>query len=809
MFGNYKFGRITQENIEQMRRQTTGKLSFHDSSNKIIKLNSFNPETGLTTSQDMRLAVVRPTTSYMPTKDDITIMKQCHSISLIRTVLNMFNGVIAVDIETRGTRAHLKEDLVIGIGIASADQITYLNVHNFTNPVKEYVYNWLAEYKDGMVGHNIFFDGAFLQRECGKWIGWKYDTYGMYRQLANEGHGGQRWGLKDAQVQLLNYDSKGDIELDKWLTSNGYISDIKKDKKAGYVHCKNFQGKGERWIKPKKEEMWRAPAEILGFYCGIDAASTYQLLTECFLPSIQGQPYEEMLLNYHDIYVDNIRLLVSQQLSGITINKPKLEKHHAKLLDGISRHTDEFLNHPEVRPHATTYNELKLQELMEAEPVKYKKQKWPKEPKQFKADGTQSLAWEKWREKNEQMKADGPQLTSHWITWNEKVLSAKQVEHLNIKSGPQMQWLFYERLDFPIIMTTKSGQPSTGTDALPGFGEVGKLLKKQKDDVKEEGYVKGCLENLVQYKVREHRIHPQFRVPGTLTCRLAGSGGLNLQQLPKSQGYLECWRPQDGKVWIDYDFAALEQVVLAELSQDESLLNLYGANAKPGNDVYLFNAALMAQRFGVSLFQPILDAGYDPFNPDLAIIKDIKKKFKKLRSISKVASLGKSYGMGWKKFRLNMKIQGVEMNEEECRAVIDGLDKVYSGVKKYEYHLLREYRKNNGYVINGLGRPVGCAEDYIKDIVNRVIQSTGHDVLMLYISICDQLFQEAGINVDGIVWDFHDQSTVECSAEDAEKVCKIMEFDAVNLLNQELDGTIKHVMDGGVIKTFAEAKIEE
>jgi DNA polymerase I-like protein with 3'-5' exonuclease and polymerase domains len=357
-------------------------------------------------------------------------------------------------------------------------------------------------------------------------------------------------------------------------------------------------------------------------------------------------------------------------------------------------------------------------------------------------------------------------------------------------------------------MVTKAKQPSTGADALPGFGEVGKLLKQQKDATKEEGYVSACLENLYPDSEGNTRLHPQFRSPGTLTCRLAGSGGVNCQQLVKSKGYLDCWKPNTGKAWISYDFTALEQVVLAELSQDPALKNLYSDEA-PYNDVYLFNAALMARDYGVSLFQPILDAGYQPENPDKEIISQIKKKYKNLRGISKVASLGKAYGMGWRKFQLNMELQNIEMSEEECQAVVQGLDKVYAGVSKYRDYLLSEYKKNNGYIINGLGRPVGCEEDSLKDIVNRQVQSTGHDILMMYIDICDYLFTENDIHVDGIIWDFHDESIVECDIKDADKVCQIMKEEAVTILNEVLEGSMKLKMEGGLISCLSDAKIED
>jgi DNA polymerase I-like protein with 3'-5' exonuclease and polymerase domains len=799
MAGSYKWLR----EVQAKGKNNNSKLSFHDSADRIISVKQTDPDTGITTSYDMRLAVVKPAKSFMPSKEHVTILEYVYSKGVIAKVLGNLSGVIAVDIETNGTQAANKDIRIVGIGIADSSNIIYFDFETNGKEVNKQVLRWLADYEEGMVGHNVFFDGAFLQRDCGIWLDWRYDTYGLYKQLASEGYPSQRWGLKDAQLQLLNWDHKGDIELDEWLVKNGHISDIKKAEKEGYVRLDDYEGKGPRWCKARKSEMYRAPAQILGYYCGLDAASTWQLLHEVFLPSIKDKNYEEVFKRYHKTFITNVRLMVSQQLSGITIDKEMLEAHHATLLQGIETHLDEFLNHPDVRPFATEKNHQVIEELGQAEPNKYKKQKLPKEPAKFKKDGTISKSYSNWQARMAEALEKGPEVTSHWMGWQHKMEEAAKTEHLNPNSSAQMQWLFYDKLNNEQLIFTPAGLPGVGASALPGFGDAGKVLKTQKDDVKEEGYVNTCLAHLT-----EGRIHPQFRMPGTLTCRLAGSGGLNLQQIPKSKGYLDCWKPNPGKSWIDCDHTALEQVVLAELSRDPALYSLYGPTAK-ANDVYLFNGAIMARDFGIKIFQPFLDAGYIPEDPDPEIIKKVKKQYKNLRGISKTASLGKSYGMGWKKFQLNMKIAGIQLSEDECRAVINGLDKVYAGVKKYEQQLLREYEANNGYVLNGMGRPVGCARDYLKDIVNRVIQSTGHDIHMLYVQICDDLFRENRIKVNGIVWDFHDQSIVECDTKDAELVYYLIGTKAYEILNDKyLQGEIRLKGDPQYINTMADAKVE-
>ena len=180
----------------------------------------------------------------------------------------------------------------------------------------------------------------------------------------------------------------------------------------------------------------------------------------------------------------------------------------------------------------------------------------------------------------------------------------------------------------------------------------------------------------------------------------------------------------------------------------------------------------------------------------------------KLVWIAKVITLGSSYGMGAKKLKMNLGLQGIKITDKQAYNMHSAYWELYSGVKEYEAFLLEEHKDNNGFVINGIGRPVCCAADYTKDIVNRVVQSTGHDIHMLYMDICHRLLNEAGIEHDGIVWDFHDQTIIECNAEDVHRVKQIIGYDAYEVLNQELDGQIHLKGDPQIIRSMADAKCE-
>lgn len=802
LFGGYKglFDSLENEQFNNVER----KVSYLDSADRIVKLKTYNKDTGLTVSTDLRLAIVKPTVSYMPVEQDVSIFKNISQPGILYAQLKKLSGLVAVDLETNGTQAADPNVKIVGLGLASSDQIMYFDFKSNSPQANQVVLDFLVNYGEGLVAHNVMFDGAFLLRETGVWLDWRFDTYALGRQLANEGYPGFNYGLKFFQTALLGWPAKGDVKLDKWLIKNQHISDIKKMPQQGYYLGKPADDGTARYYKPRKSEMHLAPPEILGFYCGLDCASTFQLCTEVFLPSIEGQPWADTFLNYHACFMLNVEQLANQQLTGITIKKLELEEYGQLLKQEIEDAYRAFIEHPDVRPLVSEFNEQVLVELREREPTKFKKQKTlSKEPARYKKNGEESKVWVKWAERKQELETQEPELTSHWISWNNKMAEAEQSEHFNLNSSAHLQWLFYDKLNFPVEVTTPNGDPGTGVKALPGFGELGTLLKTNKDREKELGYVKSCLDHLFEDDEGNHRLHPQFRAPGTLTCRLAGSGGLNLQQIPKSRRYLELWGPKPGKAWIDCDHTSLEQVVLAELSRDTALWKIYGPGAKP-NDIYLFNGAQLPV-----IGDAIREAGYDPDNPTPDAIAATKKACKKQRGISKVITLGSSYGMGADKLQMTLRLQGIDISLEEAKQMHGSYWNIYSGVKEYERFLLRQHKNNNGWVLNGVGRPVAVAKDYIKDIVNRVVQSTGHDVHMMYVECCTKLLAEANIDYDWIVVDFHDQSIIECNEKDKDLVYDIIGRQAYDLLNSEyLQGEIPLQGDPQHILTMADAKCE-
>lgn len=970
----------------------------------------------------------------------------------------------ALDVETCGNQAHNPNHYVVGVGLSQVKEdgssvAVYFPITSQTQ-FKE-LSSWLQALEIPLIAHNLTFDAAWFIRD-GFQLNWKGCTYAYYRMLANEGWAGQTWGLKSSMIELLSWPESNEESLDLWLINNGFVKSISKVEKDGYYWIEEKQ----RWLSPKKSDMWRAPQAILGKYCCLDAFGTIELYNRVLCEVLESNEFSELYEEYSKWQLTLILKTIEQQLNGIEIRVPMVEAWIEELKRLIEITNHEILTHPQVVPSVTKYNQAKVQELLDSP------------PKQFKKDGTQS------------------KLYDNWLL---KVEEAKQKQYFNLNSSAQKQWLFYEELKFPQLRETDSGQAAVDSKALLGFGEVGALFSKHNGLTKELGYVEKCLELTKDTGV----LHPQLRVPGTLTGRCSGSGGLNIQQLPKSKEYLEAWVAREGKVWVDFDFClhpktelltkrgwvkvlelnkedevwqvnpdtrigswvipsriinkeyfgkmyeigntrgkfsvtenhtmlwynqlnrgrpvsykvnksqeglpsqyystiltatnnneidgevysrdelfkvallqadahyqgpnfvlqlslprkrelasrllgrtgslrpirkghnypveiwcgipnvnpllkndgkrwnlrnlspscsrdfvdallfwdgskgkkdevvycctdtynldevqaylvrsgweakrrgkfnlairpskgirlqksdikqvdyegrvgcvtvptgfilirsegqtfitgncAIEPIVLTELSKDKAMMSVYGPTAGP-NDIYLLTGSSLP-----GLKDKILAAGYNPRAPTQEGINNAKRLAKKERSVSKIVTLGSNYGMGAKKLMDDLALHGFPVSLEQAKQIHRSYWTLYSGIKEFESYLIGQWETTGGWVLNGIGRPICVAPGYEKDIVNRVVQSTAHDLLMYFIHLLVGNLKEAKLDYKPIIIDFHDQSILEVSAKDSQRTADII-LQTVEQLNQKIGGTIKLKGVPQIVHNLAQAKIEE
>ena len=277
---------------------------------------------------------------------------------------------------------------------------------------------------------------------------------------------------------------------------------------------------------------------------------------------------------------------------------------------------------------------------------------------------------------------------------------------------------------------------------------------------------------------------------------------LNIQQLPKRQGFLECWKPSPGKVLVYTDFSALEMKVAAAATRDKNLMKLYGPEANPAHDVYLFNAA------HIPIWEEEVLKYYDLENPTKEKVAEAKKELKHIRNIAKPVTLGWQYGASGNRFHEELNLMGYKIDLDTCWMLKRSLDNTYPGLKKLEKRLVKEWRKNKGWFLNGRGIPKTLSEKYIKDIVNRYIQSTGHDLLMFYIRLLKRNFNRNRIQAVPWLVDEHDATVWEIPENQGPEA--VDNFDLTfKELNRIIQFPVTFTGDTKIAYNLAELKCED
>lgn len=169
--------------------------------------------------------------------------------------------------------------------------------------------------------------------------------------------------------------------------------------------------------------------------------------------------------------------------------------------------------------------------------------------------------------------------------------------------------------------------------------------------------------------------------------------------------------------------------------------------------------------------------------------------------------LASQYGAGPRKIQETLELAGMPLSLDEVCEICSDYWRLFAEVKRFGYRLEQEWQSTGGWVRNGSGRPLAIDEQYKKDCVSRVIQSTGHDFLQRYIWHIACMIQERGLKTWPWIVDIHDETQWECRIEDADKIVQVFK-DAMTTLNAELGGEIKLTGEPMVAKNLAEIKCE-
>ena len=272
------------------------------------------------------------------------------------------------------------------------------------------------------------------------------------------------------------------------------------------------------------------------------------------------------------------------------------------------------------------------------------------------------------------------------------------------KSPKQLKWMLGEVMNHPVsstdalTMQTLMGElEAMGAAANPDAKEfMESILAVRKYSKYLETYVLGMRDVLC----RDGRIRGTFNLHGTETGRLSSSNP-NMQNIPRNKMIKNLIVPSPGRILLQLDYSQAELRVLAMLSGDPALIDIYVS----GKDLHDAVADMM-------------------FGPD-------GHKDKELRNLAKTINFGIAYGRGAGSIATTF---GKTMKEAQ-----DIIDKWFKPMPKVkEFIMNRRRMANRGepcVTIFGRERHFVITDAELNHIqneyINTPIQGTASDFTML------------------------------------------------------------------------------
>lgn len=276
--------------------------------------------------------------------------------------------------------------------------------------------------------------------------------------------------------------------------------------------------------------------------------------------------------------------------------------------------------------------------------------------------------------------------------------------NLNLNSPLQLRELLYKQYRLPKLDKTETGEPSTDKATLKrlaAYHAFPKLLLEYREI---EKVLSTYTDNILDRLDSNNRLHTIFNQTLTNTRRFS-SDSPNLQNIPTRSAIgkqvKECFVPEAGCTFLIADYSQLEPRILAHLSNDKTLVDVY----KNNEDIYLRAVEICKQKG-----------------------KLITRDQAKILMLSLM--YGKTpYGLA----------KDFNCTQEEAKEIIDAVLHALKGVDEYIQWCAEEVIKTKGWMKTIAGLPLfvgnpftsNKAEYYqvLRCAVNYPIQGSSQDIL--------------------------------------------------------------------------------
>ena len=349
----------------------------------------------------------------------------------------------------------------------------------------------------------------------------------------------------------------------------------------------------------------------------------------------------------------------------------------------------------------------------------------------------------------------------------------------NIGSPKQLQSIFYDKLQLPILKKTPKGQPSTAEPVLQELAEdyeLPRLILEHRSLSK----LKSTYTDKLPLEVNNStgRIHSTFQQAVTATGRLS-SADPNLQNIPirtnEGRKVRRAFISNQGYKLLAADYSQVELRIMAHLSKDSGLLSAFDNE----QDVH---KATAADVFGVQLDHVTSDQ----------------------RRSAKAINFGLIYGMS--AFGLAKQLS---VSRTEAQEYVDRYFEKYPGVKVY-MEQTQAFADEKGYVETIFGRRLYLPEIRSgnamvrkaaqRTAINAPMQGSAADIIKLAMIDIDQWLELGDVDAR-LVLQVHDELVFEVKDQDAALLSEGVRFRMMSAASLE----VPLVVDIGVGDNWDEA----
>lgn len=348
--------------------------------------------------------------------------------------------------------------------------------------------------------------------------------------------------------------------------------------------------------------------------------------------------------------------------------------------------------------------------------------------------------------------------------------SSKIPDRLDYESPAQMLWLLRTHLGYNC--TTFEGKQSTGREVLERLADEGKKDVALFLEWRKVNKLLTAFLPTYQDLVINGEIHPTFSPAVTRTGRLS-SERPNLQQVPPELRPL--FKPRPGYVFLDYDYAGIEAVMIALVSNDPTLFELLNRKIS----VHDFNT--------VQDFE--LACKYD----------QVKGKYPQERKATKAVGFARFYHAGARRMQAAYANNGFMITYDECQRRLKRFKEESFPVAMGFAKTFVQHMENGEIMPNLFGRPVFVEnpDDAYMKAFNKYVQSSASDLNL-----------EGAYRTLNALWDnnidaypvlfVHDNNVIEVPESQAERANEIM-INELTRFNLETDhGPLKLEVEGGI-----------